>query len=444
VTTTPEGAGIRSFTVVTDVQFLSGATPPQPVPPAAGYDTGVDARDDPPSSQVGVTVTVFYDRDGKARPVTVHSQISERLTSPERVRSEADARVLELGSVTGSGVPVSLQAGLVHLSGSVSYGSTARANLVSVSGELADGDLTSEYPKTGASQAVQAPPSVTTPVRDGLGQFLTDDCAFACWGETQVPAFALSADNGRPTVGGSTSPAHVLIDGTDHGGITFGNGAATDFLASMDLVPPLVGLNTTATTPSGINGCSFTTGGASAYLSAGGYLRTSDPASSLEVEACAVGRSRTVELLPTTFAPEGLVKVELVSANARCLVAGTNHAATTTYGYDAVVKYWNGSGYETAATVASGQSVDPLASLPLETTGVGGGRMLGDYISAWSTVTSGEVVDEKLVGTARLKIPGVVRIVTEPVRPGSVAGVDPGSAISMTVGALECLAEDQR
>ena len=131
-------------------------------------------------------------------------------------------------------------------------------------------------------------------------------------------------------------------------------------------------------------------------------------------------------------------------ANARCLVSGAGHAATTTYGYNAEVKYWDGDSYELAATIAHGQATDSLASVPLDTTAVGGGHMLGDYISSWSAVTLGEVVDEETAGVARLKIPGIVRVVTEPLRPGAVSGVDPGSAISLTVGALECHAEDQR
>lgn len=444
VTTTPESAGIRSFTVVTDVQFLSGDTPPGPVAPAGSYDMSEDRYDNPPSSQVGVTVTVFYDRDGVARPVSVHSQIAKRLSSPDRVRAEADARVLEIGSATATGVPISLQAGLAHLAGAVSFASTAQATLVSVSGELDDADDAAVYPKTGAKYAVTAPPSAATPVQDAAAQFLTSDCGLACWGETLVPSFDLGADDGRPTVGGPTAPALALLDGSTYDGLRFDNAAASDYLGDLGLAPPLVRLDTATTTPSGINGCSFTATGSPSYLVAGGYLTTSDPDASLEVESCSVGRSRTVELLPTAFAPDGLVTVELRSASARCQVAGVSHAAATTYDYDAVVKYWDGSGYQVAATVVPGQTTDPLAALPLDTTSVGDGHVLGDYVSSWSTVTLPEVVDEEVAGVARLKIPGVVRIVTEPVRPGPVDGVTPGSAISLTVGALECLAEDQR
>ena len=46
--------------------------------------------------------------------------------------------------------------------------------------------------------------------------------------------------------------------------------------------------------------------------------------------------------------------------------------------------------------------------------------------------------------TARLKVPGVVRIVTEPVRQTSTGTADPASAISVTLGALDCVAEDRR
>ena len=442
VTTTAGDAGIRAFTVVTDVQFLTGATPPQPVAPAAGYDTGDDRYDNPPSSQVGVTVTVIYDRDGEARPVTVHSQISQRLSSPERVRAEADARVLEIGSTTASGFPVSLQAGLVHLAGAVSFGSTAQASLVSVSGELADGDTGSA--STGAKYAVQAPPLVTTTLQDSASQFLGADCGLACWGETQVTDFTASAEGGRPLVGSPTSPARAIIDGNTHGGVRFVNGPTTDYLPGLGLTSPLVGLDTTSTTASGSNGCATT--GTASYLSAGGYLATSDPETSYVVESCAVGRSTAVEVLPTGLTPasKGLVRVELRRASARCLVSGEAHAATTTAEYEAVVQYWDGAAYVTAATVVQGQTTDPLAALSLDTIAVGGNRMLGDYISSWSTVTADEVVSETTGGVARLKVPGIVRIVTEPVRQHSTGTADPASAISVTLGALDCVAEDQR
>jgi hypothetical protein len=162
------------------------------------------------------------------------------------------------------------------------------------------------------------------------------------------------------------------------------------------------------------------------------------------VESCAVGRSRTVKLLPTAFAPDGVIQVELLSANARCLVSGATHTAATTYGYEAAVRYWDGDGYETAATVVPNQATDPLEGLPLDSIAVGDDTMLGDYISAWSSVSLDEVTDEETAGMARLKIPGVVRILTEPLRPGTVSGVEPASVLSLTVGAFECLAEDHR
>lgn len=441
VTTTAEAAGIRAFTVVTAVQFLDGASPPLPVAPAAGYDMADDAYDNPPSGQVGVTVTVLYDRDGEARPITVHSQIAQRLSSPDRVRAEANTRVLEIGSSTGSGFPVSLQAGLVHLSGAVSFGSEAQASLVSVAGELADGDVASTA--TGAKLAAQAPPLATTTEVYSGAQFLGADCGLACWGESRVPAFGISADEGRPMVGGRTSPAHVLLEGTGNGAISFTNGPTSDYLAALQLASPLVGLDTTATTPSGINGCTFTGTGTPSYLSAGGYLVTSDPDVSYEVEACAVGRSAIVKLLPTTFAPDGLVTVELQRASARCYVSGDAHGPDTEYDYSAVVRYWDGTAYVVAATITPSQTVDPLVSVPLDTA-VGGGRQLGDYISSWSSVTSAEILAEESTGVARLKIPGVVRLVTEPVRQDALGNADPSSAVSLTMGALDCLAEDQR
>ena len=44
-------------------------TASRPVAPVSGYDTSDDDHDSPPSSQIGVSVTVLYDRTGDVRPV---------------------------------------------------------------------------------------------------------------------------------------------------------------------------------------------------------------------------------------------------------------------------------------------------------------------------------------------------------------------------------------
>lgn len=443
VSTVGDSSGMSGYTLVVDTQFLSGATPPLPVSPLTGYDTQMTGKDSPASSQIGTTVTVLQNRRGTIRPVTSYTQIAQRLSSTNRVRSEADVRVVDIGSITEDRVPLSLSAGLVNLTGAVSFASTAGANLAATSANLATGEQGS-----GASSTLSAPPNVITANNPAVpGSLSTGGCSYACWGQSSVPGLSLSADNARPTVGSTVSPAQVLLSDATNSGISFGNSLGAGYRLELALAPPLVRLDSTvAMGASGLSGCAVSTTGSLSHLSASGYLRTTDQDTTSEVESCAVARATPLELLPTTFAPHGVVRVELVKASASCLVQTSAHAATASYDYGAVVEYWNGTGYTTAATVVPGQTSDPLAAIPL-TTSVGNGLTLGDYISSWSTLTLNQVVKTQTAGVAQVKLPGIVRIVSQPVRPDpdpTVLPGDPTSAVSLTVGALGCKTEDAR
>jgi hypothetical protein len=203
--------------------------------------------------------------------------------------------------------------------------------------------------------------------------------------------------------------------------------------------------------PSGLSGCAPGTGGSLAYLSGGGYLRTTDagsPTAPFQVEACAVARASTIQLFPTAFAPQGVVQIQLSSASARCLVQGKAHAASTDVGYQAVVRYFDGLVYRTAATVVPGAGTDPLQDPALLTKPVklDGSRTLGDYIASWSSLTSARVDQSSATGVAKAKLPAVVSVATQPVRadPAAPDGLDGTSVLSLAIGAVSCSAEDLR
>ena len=139
-----------------------------------------------------------------------------------------------------------------------------------------------------------------------------------------------------------------------------------------------------------------------------------------------------------------MIQVELVRGVARCTVSGTAHAASATADYEAVVRYWNGSGYQTAATITPSNVIDPLSAVPL-TTSVGSGHTLGDYVASWSSLTADRIVKTQAGGHAEVRLPGVVTIVSQPVwKPEVLATGNATSAVSLTLGALKCSALDQR
>ena len=441
-------AGMGSFTVVVDTRFLSGATPPQPVTPPAGYNTQTTGKASPASSQIGVTVTVLYGDRNTLRPVSTYTQIADQPTTTTRVKGEVGVTTLDVGSVTTGSGPVSLSSGLLNLAGSLTYASTVSASLSGTSAGLATGEQAS-----GAATIVSAPPTTAATARTaGPGSLLTTGCDLdlACWGSTWLDVSALSAENGLPNAGGPAAPLQSLLTDATHGGISFGNSAAAAYLTDLGLIPPLLRLDPAATaTTSGVSPLCVAGGaGASSYIAASGYLRTTavdDPTAPGTVEACAVARTSSISMFPTTFAPRGVVLIELRRASSRCLVQRAAPTSSATYDYEAVVQYWDGSGYSAAFTVTPATTTDPLDAVNLATTSVGGSRMLGDYISSWSMLTHSEVNTTQAAGMAMVQLPGVVTIVSQPVRQDATSpGGDPTSVVSVAVGALSCTAEDMR
>ena len=187
---------------------------------------------------------------------------------------------------------------------------------------------------------------------------------------------------------------------------------------------------------------------ASSYVAATGYVRTTavgDLSAPGTVEGCAVARASSISLFPTSFAPRGVVLIELRRASARCLVQGSAHTASATYDYEAVVQYWDGVQYRTGGIVTPATMTDPLDAVDLATTSVGGSRVLGDYIASWSLLTGPEVISAETAGVASVKLPGVVTIASQPVRIGvTPSDVDLTSVMSVAVGALSCSAHDAR
>lgn len=434
------------FTVVVATRFLSGATPPQPVNPPSGYNSQSITGARPAVSQIGVNVAVLYRDRTTVRAATTYTQISERPVPTLQIRAEARGTAVEVGSQTTTDGTASLSAGLLNLAGSLTYASTVKANLAGTSAGLSTG-----IQGSGASRYVTAPPTSTVGVVGaGAGSLTSTGCDVACWGSTRLDVPSVSAADGLLEAGTRTEPMQSLLTDTGHFGISFNNSPPAQYRPELSLAPPLLRLHPDASpAPSGISaGC--VPGGVAtpAYVAAGGYLRTTavtDPAVPSTVESCAVARTSSVSLFPTEFAPKGLVVVELSGVKAQCTVAGPTHIATTAVDYTAVVKYWNGSTYTTLPTVRPGLSADPLEAVDLTLTSVGGGRVLGDYIASWSALLDSEIARTSANGVAELKLPGVITIGTQPTRrPGVALELDPTSAVSVTIGAVGCLAEDRR
>jgi prepilin-type N-terminal cleavage/methylation domain-containing protein len=435
------------FVVVTATQFIKDDLPRTVATPDPGYDSA--GNDEPPTTQIGVSITVLRSDRGTWRPITTYTQIQQRESSDSQVRAEANVKAVEVSSVTTDAGPLSFVAGQLDLLGTTSSAVITSANLAATTAGLSSGVQAS-----GASTSVLAPPAATaaatTRTAGALqaGAFPVGSCGYACWGTTYIGPVSATVDNSLPRAGTPTAPLQAMItDATGNSGFEVGNSALVDYAPTLGLTGSLVQLDATASpSPSGIADCQVAnSGNTPSYVTASGYLLTNpatDATAPYRVESCAVARTTAISILPTVFAPRGVVRIELTRASARCRLDGTGHVPSSSQDFEAVVQYWNGLSYVQAAKIVPGATTDPLLAVPL-TTPVGIGHTLGDYIASWSSLTSDKVTSSARTGAVSVELPGVVTIATQPVR-GDLTSTDPTSGVSIAIGAIGCSVEDVR
>jgi prepilin-type N-terminal cleavage/methylation domain-containing protein len=459
VLTAATGEVPAGFAIVVDTTFVSSAVPPLPVTPANGYNSQTTGSDRPPSSQVGVTATMLYSDHGKWKPFTTYTQIALRTPSDLRLKLDARGTAVDVSSSLSDGEAVNLTGGQLDLSGSLSTTSTARANLSAV------GSASSVSGRAdGAALAVSAPYTNLVNVNVAAGGLLSG-CSGSCWGATLIPPFVLAADNGLPRAGVSGLPGLLnpvqtqMPDNVTRDGFQFRTQTPTltglvDPLVSLDATPPVGDVLTN--TVSSLYNCAFSITAPTSHLTGSGYINSTDETSlgnPLTADACGGTHTDVIRILPTTSAPDGLVRVIARSA-ARCTVATVNHTPTTNVSYRAEVEYWKwtpgvvvggvvlvpGSGqYVSAGVITPATTTDPLASVSLSTP-VSDTKTLGDYIASWAGLTASQVTAAASGHVAEVTIPALVTVLTQPVMGSS----DPETAVSVAIGSSYCRAEDNR
>lgn len=468
----PPGAGSVpvNFAIVVDTQFVSAATPSTIVAPAGTYDSQTAGRDRAPVQQVGVTATALYNDHGKWHPVTVYTQIAAQTPAVAQIKLAAGATAVEIGSAAAGGLEsLTMTGGQMMLTGSLFNTSEAKASLTSMSAASSAAGL-----KTGSSLAVSAPYANVIDLHTGQGD-LVSGCSSICWGSTVITPFIVSADNGLPRAGvegfpGLINPVHTLLpDNITRDGFRFKTGTVTlpgleTNLVTLDATPPAGELLTdlAPTLVDGLYRCAPSLTAPTSHVTASGYLNSTGDAAGqpnpLSLDACGAAYTNVVRVLPTTTAPDGLVRITARSS-ARCKVTGSAHIPDTSADYRAEVEYWKwtpalldllgvvlvpGSGtYVSAGVITPSTTSDPLASVPL-TTPVSDTHTLGDYLESWTGLTASGVQRAETTtahgALASLTVPAVVSLQTKPVRGGS----DPASAVSVSIGAASCYAEDNR
>ncbi|NYD42875.1 type IV pilus modification PilV family protein [Nocardioides panaciterrulae] len=439
---TRTNARLGPIAIVRDLQFLSGGTLSSPTPtpkaPSATYDSAHATTNYPPSTQVGVTVSVVFTDRGTTKVRSLFSQIEKRDAGPTLVTTKVDAQAVEISSLAPGGATESLSGGGVSLAGSVGDISTANVSLSGVVARTATGDPTTSQFAYGAAMTVSAPPSVPslTPV-DVTPVWGVSGCtALLCYGTSHTgpdSGGGVLTDGGLPKAGSSTSPLRAAITDTGGDALRFDNvGASTAVGDLAKVVVRLVGTAPGASTIPAPTACPQGAG-ASARLSGAGYLDTvlHDGSETLrDTAACASTRSAAVGILPTSWAPDGVLKVTINRSFAWCTVTGG--VANGGIGLSATVQVSNGDGtYQPAVPAQNFVLADAKVS---DAKG-----MVSNFITGWSygagqtpTPTGGQV---------RAEVPGI-QVTTAPTRyeaDGTTKDLD--SSVVVTLGAASCSSE---
>jgi hypothetical protein len=386
--------------------------------------------------------------------------MTSRTPNDTRLKVEARATAVEVGSALVGGEATSLTVGQLDLSGSLANSSQARASLAAVSGATSSGGRSN-----GAAVAVDAPHTNVLTLDAGSGG-VGAGCSESCWGATALPPFVVASDDGLPRAGVSglpgllnpvqtTLPDNVTRDGFQFRGAVPALPGLSQTLVSLDATPPAGDL--VSGLADGLFHCAFSLVGPASHVTASGYLNSTDELNvlaPLRAEACGGARTNVIRMLPTATAPDGLIRLSLKSS-ARCTVSGAAHVPTVSTDYRAEVEYWRwtpsllnvlgivilpGHGeYVSAGTITPATTADPLAAIPLSTP-VSDTETLGTYIDSWTGLTNDRVTAVAAGHVAEVTVPALVTVTTQPIAgPG-----EPQTTMSFAAGAASCRAEDNR
>jgi prepilin-type N-terminal cleavage/methylation domain-containing protein len=441
--------GSTNYTEFVASQFLTPDTTPKvAVTPQVGYSTNT-INDRAPSTLLGVTVVTEWIYGTKSKRLTVYTEISDVAPGPPLVTLQARATALRIASTVGLGVDQTdllLESGVLNIDGGLSSGANAAVT--------ATGGFASSTPGvriTGASVSKSAPPdALATSLLDVNSHDLTwlGDLV-ARVPRSQVENVAAKTSFGEPIAGTATPLTTGPIKATSLGtfdmrftnmpnidNATFGFNPSSLYIARQP-----AGASTQQAQSTGYAG---SIGGTAHSASVGLTASTS-----------------TVEVLQTSFAPEGIIQMRLNSSSLTC---GSNGAtATSTPAYDAEIQFrtytplvpaipsvgtYSWSGW----TLMTGSQVtDPLAAVNL-TAGPGGvpvgysnGRLvyLGEYVQSLSSLTASGLSAAKVASPDGNRMESrqsaLVSMSTVPLRSGEDL-----SSVNVGLGVLSCLAEDNR
>ena len=408
----------------------------------ASFNSQAAGFDQPPTLSVGVSVTTLWKAGKLDRVQRTYSQVTAgRPTAPNALLQSRLTAVRITGGL-GGGTTVTVDLGALTADGSVSRTVSAAQSVKAAS--LA---LSTAAAVNGAVTSVKAPPnSGVAGSSSGPRTLLDGSNVRAHVGTTRTNGVSATSSTGQVVLSSAGSPARADLLG----------GGVGEKIAHMNVdanVDPRFEILNGAHAYVEDAGC----GTSCSNAGVSGYANTaaSSTGRSTTTSANAFVRGALV-VLPTTYAPLGLVRVTVTSATVSCMVTrsnGSNPVATANISYSGSLSYWSPyspsavAGYVTIP-LSSSDTASPLTPGMLSTTQVGtdsnGNPLwLSDYISSWTSMDTSTVQSAKTFGsdgsTVSTSFSGMIGVTTVPLRAG-----DESSVVAAQIAPGGCTAEDYR
>lgn len=401
-------------------QFLDASR--NPVAPASNYNTQDSDTDFPPSRLVGVTVISVWQSGALQKKFVTFTQIAEGPPESPNVTALGKATALHFASGIDATRQLTMDAGISSSSGLIANDSSASTAVQSAFASISGGTRID-----GRSGSAIAPPTASDTSGDSSPASLVDSGnEIACFTNGGISNVAAAILGDQPSVASAANQSLGQVKTTggtctgESNYLGFNNNPGSNSMPSLDLTKKMLRIAPTGS-------------GATALGSS--YIN-STTGSGHFVEAGSKASSLTLKILPTSFAPNGVVQVTLTSASLVCNTNGSG--ATATGAFTASVAYFNliggtTPGYTTVNLTRGGANTLPTPSTVVVQAGV----LLSSYIATWNALSVETTTSS--VQSVTSSLAGIVAITTQPTRLA-----DATSNIAIQVGNLSCTAEDTR
>jgi len=444
------------FTEIVDTQFLVPNTnPSQAVTPPSTYNNEAVGTDNPPSLLVGVTVLTSWSSGTQSHSARVYTEIGATGHDAPLVLGQAGATALTISSTAYDSSLLTGTLAQVGLNANLSNESSAAAQAVGASFNRADQTGNPITSINGAAASVVAPSgssSTAGPDSPTSGAQQTDSaegtCGWGAFGPTDVTDASSSVANAEPQVPSDVetgTPAPTVTAGLEaqSGGACSGL-SFTNVLAGGPGADPALGMSSSSAVVYVPN-----TDGAGNVVAAAGNVDTPSLSSGKPVAATATATfTQQVQLFTGTSYAGGHPLVEITLSNATISCVSTSQSATGSYAL--TLSYWSqtspsvGGYVTTTVNWSAGQSAPTLPNPATITVGYNGTTAvpLSTFIQSWTL--AGSIVQQSGGASGSdvglHAIPEVLSVLTQPV----LGSTYPDSSVSVGIGQLSCVTEDNR